>query len=165
MINKNFYIKDHIHSKHLNNRIGKKLNLKIPTILRKIKHNTKNSKNLLYQLNSKFKFNFKLDNLKRFRKFKKIVIIGIGGSILGAEAIYNFLYHKIDRKVIFLDNINLKEVEYLKKKKDYKKTLFLVISKSGNTIETISNFISLNIIKKNSKNIIVITEKKNNTLY
>ena len=36
---------------------------------------TKNSKNLLYQLNSKFKFNFKLDNLKRFRKFKKIVIM------------------------------------------------------------------------------------------
>ena len=164
MINKNFYIKDHIHPKHLNNKIGKKLNLKIPTELRKIMYNTKNSKNLLYQLNSKFKFNFKLNNLKRFRKFKKIVIIGMGGSILGAEAIYNFLYHKIDRKVIFLDNINLKGVEYLKKK-DYKKTLFLVISKSGNTIETISNFISLNIIKKNSKNIIVITEKKNNTLY
>ena len=124
MINKNFYIKDHIHSKHLNNKIGKKLNVKIPTELRKIKHNTKNSKNLLYQLNSKFKFNFKLNNLKRFRKFKKIVIIGMGGSILGAEAIYNFLYHKIDRKVIFLDNINSKEVEYLKRKKIIKKLYF-----------------------------------------
>ena len=29
MINKNFYIKNHIHSKHLNNKIGKKLNVKI----------------------------------------------------------------------------------------------------------------------------------------
>ena len=165
MINKNFYIKDHIHPKHLNNKIGKKLNVKIPTIIQKIKYNTKNSKNLLYQLNSKFKFNFKLYNLKKFKRFKKIVIIGMGGSILGSEAIYNFLYYKIDKKVTFLDDINLKQIENLKKKKDYKKTLFLVISKSGNTIETISNFISLNIIKKNSNNIIIITEKKNNILY
>ena len=165
MINKNFYIKNHIQSKHLNKKIRKKLNIKIPVIFRKIDYHIKNPKNLLYQLNSKFKFNFKLGNLKKFKKFKKIVIIGMGGSILGSEAIYNFLYHKINKKVIFLDNINLKEVENLKKEKDYKKTLFLVISKSGNTIETISNFVSLNIIKKNSKNIIIITEKKNNTLY
>ena len=48
----------------------------------------------------------------------------MGGSILGAEAIYNFLYHKIDKKVIFLDNINLKEVEHLKKKKIIKKLYF-----------------------------------------
>ena len=165
MINKNFYIKNHIHPRHLNKKIEKNLNIKIPKIFQKINYHTKDSKNLLYQLNSKFKFNFKLDNLKKFNKFKKIVIIGMGGSILGSEAIYNFLYHKIDKKVIFLNNINLKKVENLKKKKDYKKTLFLVISKSGNTIETISNFVSLNIIKKNSKNIIIITEKKNNTLY
>ena len=165
MINKNFYIKNYIYSRHLNKKVEKKLNSKIRIILQKIDYHTKDSKNLLYQLNSNFKFNFKLDDLKKFKKFKKIVIIGMGGSILGSEAIYNFLYHKIDKKVIFLNNINLKEVENLKKKKDYKKTLFIVISKSGNTIETISNFISLNIIKKNSKNIIIITEKKNNTLY
>ena len=36
MINKNFYIKDHIHPKHLNNKIGKKLNLKIPANYKKL---------------------------------------------------------------------------------------------------------------------------------
>ena len=39
------------------------------------------------------------------------------------------------------------------------------ISKSGNTIETLANFISLNIIKKNKKNIIIISERKNNILF
>ena len=53
--------------------------------------------NLLYQLNSKFKFNFKLDNLKRFRKFKKIVIIGMEDQFL-AEAIYNFYIIKLIEK-------------------------------------------------------------------
>ena len=43
--------------------------------------------------------------------------------------------------------------------------MFLIISKSGNTLETLSNFFSLNIIKKNSKNIIIISEKSNNFLF
>ncbi len=43
--------------------------------------------------------------------------------------------------------------------------MFLIISKSGNTIETLANVISLNIIKRKKKNIIIITEKKNNILY
>ena len=42
--------------------------------------------------------------------------------------------------------------------------MFVVVSKSGNTLETLSNFIALNIIKKHSKNIIIISEKKNNIL-
>ena len=41
----------------------------------------------------------------------------------------------------------------------------MVISKSGNTVETLSNLFSLNILKKNSKNIIVISEKKKNILF
>ena len=41
----------------------------------------------------------------------------------------------------------------------------MIISKSGNTLETISNFLSLKIIKNKSKNIIIITEKKNSFLY
>ena len=43
--------------------------------------------------------------------------------------------------------------------------LFIVISKSGNTIETISNLLSLNILKKKASNIIIISEKKNNFLH
>ena len=43
--------------------------------------------------------------------------------------------------------------------------LFIIISKSGKPVETISNVFTLNIIKKNSKNIIIISEKKNNLLF
>ena len=49
--------------------------------------------------------------------------------------------------------------------KDLNKILFIIISKSGNTIETLTNFLAMNIIKKNSKNIIIITEKKDSALY
>ena len=41
------------------------------------------------------------------------------------------------------------------------KVLFIIISKSGNTVETISNMFSLKIIKRNAKNIILISEKNN----
>ena len=57
------------------------------------------------------------------------------------------------------------QISSFKKKKKFSKTLFLIISKSGSTIETLSNVFLLNILRKNNKNIIVITEKKNNFLY
>ena len=57
----------------------------------------------------------------------------MGGSILGTQAIYDFLKHKI-KKIFYLLII------FKKKKKIKKKNLLnLIISKSGNTIETIVN--------------------------
>ena len=56
-------------------------------------------------------------------------------------------------------------MQQLKDKKNLNKILFIVISKSGNTIETLSNFMALKIIKKNSKNIIIVSEKSDNPLY
>ena len=88
----------------------------------------------------------------------------MGGSILGAEAIYYFLKKKIKKKFIFLNNLEEDKIVNLKRKK-FTKILFIVISKSGNTIETLSNCFALNILKKNKKNIIIITQKKNNSLY
>ena len=89
----------------------------------------------------------------------------MGGSILGAEAVKNFFEKKVKKKIYFFNNLDPEYVSKFKKKENVQKVLFLVISKSGNTIETLSNFFSLNIIKKNSKNIIIITEKSNNILY
>ena len=43
----------------------------------------------------------KLKDLKKFKKFKTIAIIGMGGSILGAEAIYNFFTKKNKKKIYF----------------------------------------------------------------
>ena len=85
----------------------------------------------------------------------------MGGSIMGAGAIHSFLKHKIKKNIIFLDNLD--EFQF-KKLKNLKKTLFLIISKSGNTIETLTN---LSLIKKNifsKKNTIIITESKNSAL-
>ena len=119
---------------------------------------------IFYMLNKKFHFNFKQKELSHFKKYKNIIIIGMGGSILGAETIYQFLKKKIKKNVTFLDNIDFEKIKTLKKKINNKDYLFLVISKSGNTVETISNLFYLNIIKKNSKNIIIISENKNNIL-
>ena len=89
----------------------------------------------------------------------------MGGSILGSKAIYNFLKKKINKKVFFFDNIDLNKISKFKKINDIDKVLFLIISKSGNTVETISNALFLDIFKKNKNNVIIITEKKNNILY
>ena len=81
----------------------------------------------------------------------------MGGSILGAETIYQYLNNKIKKKFIFLDNLKSKFFE----KNKSKKIVNVIISKSGYTIETIlysSYFINRN------KNIF-ITEKKNNYLF
>ena len=53
-------------------------------------------------LNKNYKFSFKIKELKKFKKFKTIALIGMGGSILGAEAIYNFLGEKIKKRFISL---------------------------------------------------------------
>ena len=80
----------------------------------------------------------------------------MGGSILGAEAIYQFLSHKIKKKFIFINNLNSKINSY---EKEIKATN-IIISKSGNTLETIVNS---NVIINNSKNIF-ITENKDSYL-
>ena len=96
--------------------------------------------------------------------FKSLAILGMGGSILGTEAIYQFLEKKIKKKVVFFNDLNEEKIVNFKKTNKFNKVLFVVVSKSGNTLETLSNFIALNIIKKHSKNIIIISEKKNNIL-
>ena len=89
----------------------------------------------------------------------------MGGSILGAEAIYNFLQAKVKKKIYFFNDLDENKIINFKKKEDLTQILFIVISKSGNTVETLSNIFTLNIIKKDAKNIIFISEKKNNSLF
>ena len=89
----------------------------------------------------------------------------MGGSILGAEAISNFLGKKIKKKVYFFNDLNENKISNFKKKENISSVLFLIISKSGNTIETLANAFSLNLLKKNSNNVIIISERKNNLLF
>lgn len=109
---------------------------------------------------SDIKFDAKYSNL---RKYKTIVIIGMGGSILGTKAIYSFLKHKIRKKFIFLDNLDENYLKQIKKNKNLSKTLFLIISKSGYTDETILNMYFLkNFLKYN--NTIILSENRDNFL-
>ena len=48
------------------------------------------------------------------------------------------------------------------KTKNNNNTLFIIISKSGNTIETLTNLSFLKILKNKSKSLIIISEKKDN---
>ena len=108
---------------------------------------------LIKSLKKEYKNSFSKKSLNKFKSFINYRIIGMGGSSLGTQAIYDFLKHKIKKNFEFIDNLqpNIK--------KNNKKYLNLIISKSGNTIETIVN---TNIfIQKNNKNIFITENKKN----
>ncbi|WP_145596919.1 glucose-6-phosphate isomerase [Candidatus Pelagibacter sp. FZCC0015] len=127
----------------------KKINKHLSSIL-----SEKNS--VIESLSTNYKNSFTKKSLKKFKSFLNFRMIGMGGSTLGSQAIYDFLNHKIKKNFYFIDNLKKKQ------KKDTKKFVNLIVSKSGNTIETIANTNIL--IKKNEKNIF-ITENKNNYLH
>lgn len=69
-----------------------------------------------------------------------IAVIGIGGSSLGAKAVYEFMkpVKELTRKLYFFESTDPINITELLSKFDVKKTHFLVISKSGSTVETFS---------------------------
>ena len=83
----------------------------------------------------------------------------MGGSTLGAKAIYKFLQDKTKKKFVFIDNLKPKLSKYEKSNE----AVNIIISKSGNTLETIINTSILINQNQKSKNIF-ITEKKNSYL-
>ena len=156
---------NHLKVRNVNKNSYTKLSKKFDKVLFNIKNDLKKDKKTINILDNKFKFNFKTNNLSKFKKFKNIAIIGMGGSILGAETIFNFFESKIKKKIYFFDNLDENKIIKFKKKKIFSKVLFIIISKSGSTIETLSNAFALKIFKKNAKNIIIISEKEDNFLY
>ena len=165
MNNKKIIYKNCFQKKHIDQKLNIKFNKICSDTIEKIHSNLDYSKDNFHSLSNKFVFDFKKEDLNKYKKFKTIIIVGMGGSILGAEAIYDFLKIKIKKELIFFNNIDVNKLQKIKNKKNFNKKLFIIISKSGSTIETLSNFFALKIIKKNSKNIIIVSEKKNNPLY
>ncbi len=105
----------------------------------------------------------RLDNLDFTQS--KIAIIGIGGSTLGTYAIYNFLkYNKqknktLKKELFFFESTDPVNLNGTLAQLDLDDTLFIVISKSGTTIETVSIFKYLSsLVKMSSQNLLVITE-------
>ncbi|MDA9146925.1 glucose-6-phosphate isomerase [bacterium] len=112
---------------------------------------------VINSLSKEYKNSFNKKAINKYKKVANYRIIGMGGSTLGAQAIYDFLNHKIRSKFVFIDNLQANRK--LNNKKSFTN---LIVSKSGNTIETIVNANIL--IKKKDKNIF-ITENKNSYLF
>ncbi len=113
----------------------------------------KEDNKILQSLSNNYSDSYTKKSLSKYKNFKNIRIIGMGGSSLGTRAIYSFLKHKIKKKLIFFDNLESNKI------KDKKKHLNLIVSKSGNTLETIVN--SNIYINKFDQNIFITENKKN----
>ncbi|NGX56861.1 MAG: Glucose-6-phosphate isomerase [Candidatus Anoxychlamydiales bacterium] len=85
-------------------------------------------------------------------KFENIIQIGIGGSFLGPKALVHAMsaYQKEDKNIYFISNVDPDEALNILSKVDLTKSLFITVSKSGTTIETLTNeeFVKNALIKK-----------------
>ena len=145
----------------------------------KFQNNLKKTKNLFLSLKKElenyeipmmesyeknYKFDFSEKTVKRFLKYKNVIVIGMGGSILGTKSIYSFFKEKIKKNFFFFDNLDVNLNCEFKKIKNLKNSCFIVVSKSGNTLETITNLgvIFSKTLLKNK--LIIITEIMSNGL-
>ena len=119
---------------------------------------------LLKSYEKNYEFDFSATTVKKFSKYRNIVVIGMGGSILGTKSIYSFLKKRIKKEVFFFDNLDLNLSLKYKKIKNLKNSCFIIVSKSGDTLETITNLgaiFSENLLKNK---LIIITEITDNAL-
>ena len=119
---------------------------------------------LLKSYEKSYEFDFSKHTIKKFSKYNNVFIIGMGGSILGTKSIYSFFKDKIKKNVFFFDNLDPKLYSEFKKIKNLNSSCFIVVSKSGNTVETITNLknISSKFLLKGK--LIIITELTDSNL-
>ncbi len=141
--------------KNFQNKFSKNTDKK--KILKTLKEVLNDNNQVIKSLGKNYHNSYKKKQLSIYKKSLNFRVIGMGGSALGAQAIYDFLKHKIKKNFLFVNNLQNKP-----KIETKKKFINLIISKSGNTIETIVN--SNILIKKKDKNIF-ITENKKSYLY
>ena len=119
---------------------------------------------LLKSYEKSYEYDFTKKTIKKFSKYNNIIVIGIGGSILGTKSIYSFFKSRVKKKIFFFDNLDLNLLSNYKKIKNLKNSCFVVVSKSGNTLETLTN-LGVIFSKKIMKNrLVIITEIKDSSL-
>ena len=138
------------------NFVNFKKKLKTKKINNSFKSLIKENNSILQSLSKKYQDSFDNKFVKKFKKSNNFRLLGMGGSTLGSQAIYQFLKNKVKKKFDFIDNL---QSSTRSNKTKYKN---IIISKSGNTIETLVN---ANILVKKSDKNIFITENKKNYLY
>ena len=133
----------------------KKFNKNLKVLFKKLIDKNNYDDNVIKSFSKSYFYSFTKKQLKKYKKFNFFQIYGMGGSSLGIQAIYDFMKPKIKKKFYFFDNLDSKN-KIIKTKS---KSLNLIISKSGNTLETIVNE---NIFSGSNK--LYITENNNNYL-
>ena len=134
----------------------------------KIKSNSYGFINDLYEKKIEYVYSFS-DKLKNN---ENIIFLGTGGSSLGGKTLVsiktNFFLNKKKPQIFFLENVDQVSISGLLDQLNMEKTSVVVISKSGETIETLAQFFFIKkIISKThnyKKRIYVITENKQSTL-
>ena len=146
-----------------------------------IKSSSKRNKKILDIISKLPSFNIIFDNKliqeteKKINEFKlnkkKIILFGTGGSNLGARALHN-INNKKKIDIDFYDNIDPITFENSFNNINFETTGFIIISKSGNTPETLAQFSSLyqmalhsNNVDNFLSNVLIITEFKDSALY
>ena len=112
-----------------------------------------------------------IEELEKFAKkissYKKILVLGVGGSSLGGKTLSAL---KSQQKLEFLESIDATTISDCLAKIDFKNTFFLVISKSGETIETLCQTLIIldklrsKRVKNFSKQFLFVTESEENSL-
>jgi glucose-6-phosphate isomerase len=92
-------------------------------------------------------------SLARFKGVRHVVLVGIGGSSLGTEAVYQALAYTTSPELLILDSIEKNSIEkfetLLKNIHKSHELALVVVSKSGTTTETMTNAIkALEILEK-----------------
>ena len=108
---------------------------KIKKTLKNINNKWFNQFGIIKTLKADYKYSYNKKIIKKLRRYNTFRIIGMGGSILGTEAIHQFLNHRIKKKFIFFNNLQNRNNFQLNNKKIFN----IIVSKSGDTLETIIN--------------------------
>ena len=111
---------------------------------------------ILDSLKKNYKDSFSKKIINKYKKYSTFKVIGMGGSTLGTQTIYEFFKDIVKKDFVFIDNLRQKKLNIKNNK-----SVNLVVSKSGNTIETVVN--SNIYIRRKDANIFV-TENKDNYL-
>ena len=127
MKNNKFIFKNNIYPKYLSKKLLNKFNKKYSEIEKEVSTQIDVPENIYNILSENFRLNFKIRDLEKFKKYQNIAIIGMGGSVLGSNAIFKFLENKIKKNLFFFDNIYYEKVLDFKKKINKKTGNFIVI--------------------------------------
>ena len=146
MLTSGIYFKNFKNNKKTNNsQVKKKLLLLF-----------KEKNYILDSIKKNYKDSFSKKIINKYKKYSTFKVIGMGGSTLGTQTIYEFLKDIVKKDFVFIDNLRQKKLNIKNNK-----NVNLVVSKSGNTIETVVN--SNIYIRRKDANIF-ITENKDNYL-